>query len=135
MTKWYKTIYAKITAGVALVGLLGIALNYVISGVNWWDEQNALPSRVSNIERELDSLKRGDKKIFDYLDSKNKSYAVGLRVKKIFDEDKGEWIKVKQYRDWSGKFHNIYIDLELSEYYGWEQYYYINPDTHEKIYV
>lgn len=133
--KWYQSIYVKAGGIVAGLAVFGTLIGYVITAVNWWEQQKELPAKVLKLEQELDAIKKGDQTIYDYIESKSKSYAVGHRVKKVYDEEKGKWIKVKQYRDWEGVFHDVYIDLELSDFYGWDQYYYIDSETHEKIYV
>lgn len=129
--KWYQTIYAKIAGALALFALLGGLFSYIVFAVDWWKFESELPSRIESVEKDIDTLQL----IKDYIDSKSQSYAVGFRVVKYYDESTGTWKKKKQYRDWNGRFNDIYVDHELTDFYGWDQFYYIDPDTHEKIYV
>ena len=113
---------------------VGTLFGYIIAGVNWWNKNQELPAKVEQLQQELDSLKSGDKALYNFVDKKSQSYAVGYRVKKVVDEQTGKTRKVRQYRDWKGYFNDIYIDHEATEFYGIDQYYYIDKDSHEKIY-
>ena len=129
-----QSVYVKIAGIVALLGVLGTLIGYIISGVNFWNSIEGLPGKVDALELRLDSLQRTDRSLHDYIAKKKSSYAVGYRVKKVFDEQTGKYRKVRQYRDWKGYFNDIYIDHEATEFYGIDQYYYIDKDSQLKIY-
>jgi hypothetical protein len=136
--KWYQQTWIKITgfvAGVSVVGTLGTGL---VNTVNHWNFYQALPDRLDEIENSIDSLYKGDLKEFSLLDSfiarKKETFAVGFRVKKSIDEHSGEPRFIKQYRDWKGRLNNVYLDYELTEFYGMEYYFYYDKDTGDKKY-
>lgn len=136
--KWYKQTWAKVVAVVAGLSVLGTIGTGVVNTVNHWNFYKVLPDRLDKIESSIDSLYKGDLKEFsivnDFLNKKKETFAVGFRVKKTIDEHTGEPRWIKQYRDWKGNLNDIYLDYELTEYYGMEYYFYYDKDTHEKIY-
>jgi len=131
--KWYQKLWVKITAGLAVIAVLGGVANTIVNGVNWWNTHKEIPSKILMLEKEIDSLKKGDSFLYDFVGSKSESYAVGYRMKRIVDENgKIRW--VKQYKDWKGNVNNIFLDRENSDYYGRDYYFYFDHDTDEKIY-
>lgn len=138
--RWYQKFWGKIVATLAVFSTLGIILEGIIVGVNWYNHQQEMFKKVTTLETMMLDIINGDKqkddkivKLEDYVSSKNKSYAVGFRVFKDVDEETGKIIKTKKYRDWSGVWYNVHIDNSMSDYYGVDYYYYIDKDG-EKIY-
>jgi hypothetical protein len=132
--KWYQQTWAKIVGFVAATGVIGTLGTGVVNTVNHWNFYQTLPVRLDSIEVNIDNIENGDKKFYEFFDKKSSTFAVGFRVKKEKDEHTGKVVWVKQYRDWKGHLNNIFIDHEMSELYGTYQYYYIDRDTHEKVY-
>lgn len=131
-TKWYHNVWAKYAMILAVIAGLSTGGSYLISGVNWWNSQQNIPKKVQEMEvRDSIILLKLDF-VIEYIENKKKSFAVGFRVAKTVDEHTGEPRWVRQYRDWKGRWHPIYLDLELTELYGIEQYYYIDSDTQER---
>lgn len=133
-TSWFNETWKKYVFAIAAIGLLSTGGSYLISGVNWWQGQNSLPQRVKDIEHNDSIIQKKLDFLINYVENKKKSFAVGYRVIKEIDEHKGTEIWKKQYRDFKGHWNPIFIDLELSDYYGFDTYYYIDQDTHEKVY-
>jgi hypothetical protein len=132
--KWYQQTWAKITGAIVVMGTLGTIGTGVVNTVNHWNFYQALPARLDSIENHVKTLEEGDKEFENFFDKKGNSFAVGFRVDKTKDEHTNEIMWVKKYRDWKGRLNNIYIDHELTDFYGVDQYYYIDKDTHEKVY-
>ena len=137
--KLLENVWAKYLFILALIAGLTTGLNYMGNAFHWWNTQNYLPTQVKNLNDKIDLVVKGDslkdvriQEMMNYIESKKQSFAVGFRVMKNIDEHTGEETWIKQYRDFKGKWNNIYLDLEMSEYFGVEQYYYIDQETQEK---
>jgi hypothetical protein len=131
--KWYQNYAVKITAIVLAISGTVTLLRYASSGFEWFKTQTELKEDVSRIDSLLTIVINGDKKFHDFVDKKNKSFAVGYRVKITTDEN-GEERWILQYRDKKKHLHNVILDKEASEYYGRDYYFYYDRKTHEKIY-
>jgi hypothetical protein len=139
--KWYQKLWGKVLATIAIFGTLGVILEFIIIGVNWYNSQQETFDKVNNLEKTIldivNSDKDKDNKILDleeYVSNKDKSYAVGFRVFKHRDDDTGKLMKTKKYRDWSGKWNDVFYDKTMSINFGVDYYYYIDRQTSEKIY-
>ena len=132
--KWYQKVWFKITGAIVALGLLGTIGRATITVVNHWEFWESLPTRLDNLSDSVSCLYKGDAIFESYLDKKSQSFAVGFRVKKTTDEHTGKIRWVKQYRDWKGYLNDVYIDKELTEYYGIEYYFYYDKDTGEQKY-
>lgn len=122
--------YNKAAKIVAMLAFIVTAVEGVVLGVRFWDDWTALKQLFESEKKVNERLDAIEAFIFE----KKSSYAVGFRVEKVFDQETGGVIKVQQYRDWLGRSHNVYLDLESTELFGIDHYYYINPKSHEKIY-
>jgi len=143
--KWYKKVWAKYLLGLAVIGALSTGGSFLVSGVNWWNTQNDLPADIKSIDDKMNSIMSSDstmKESFDmriltieaWINNKKTSRAVGFRMKLVVDEDTEIERWEKQYRDWSGMWHKVYLDPDLSELYGVDHYYYIDEETHRRVY-
>lgn len=142
--KWYQKLWGKVLGAVAVVGTCGIILEIVLSGVNWYNHQKEMLSKIPMIENAIVDILNEDKQKDDKIEmlenfiiDKKKSHAVGFRIFKEWDEDEKKWIKTKMYRDWDGTWNEVHIDNQMSLMYGVDYYYYISKNKNtlgEKIY-
>lgn len=143
-TKWYQKVWFKYSAALVVITGLSTGGSYLLSWADWWNTQNSLPAKIKNVSKKADAILKADsimEETFNrrlliieaYIHNKKNSRAVGFRVKKDVNENTGEEYWRKQYRDWGGTWHNIHLDIDMSEVYGFDCYYYID-NNHEKIY-
>jgi len=126
---WYQKAWGKVVATVSILGILAGIFEGVYLFTEMWHDYKELQEKVKN-----EDYDNRIKKLEIYVTEKRKSFAVGFRVFKEFDEETGKITYQKRYRDWEGIWHEIYYDLEASELYGVDYYYYIKRGTGEKIY-
>ena len=141
MTKWYQQTWAKYLGALAVITSLGTGVGYLGSASNWWNNQQNIPKQLEKLNKKIDSIISEDslkdikiEKMMRYIELKKRSFAVGFRIKKVTNEHTGKERWIKQYRDWKGHLNDIYIDFELTEFHGTDYYYYIDKDSHEKVY-
>ena len=131
---WYKKVWAKYLLIVSIVAGLGTAGTFLVKAVNLYNTYKEVPILINDIQTKDSIINKKLDYVVSYVENKKRSFAVGYRVKKEIDEQTGEEVWTKQYRDFKGRWNDIFIDLEMSNYWGYDVYYYIDKDTHEKIY-
>jgi hypothetical protein len=124
-----KRIWKRIVGGLAVLGVLWGIFEGVYIFAEYVHEYENLKEKVDSEAFDVRITK-----LEKYVLNKRKSFHVGFRVFKYFDEETGLTTRVKRYRDWNGVWHEIFRDLEASETYKVDYYYYIDKKTDEKIY-
>jgi hypothetical protein len=125
----WKRVWKSALGMITVFGVLWGVLEGVYFFTEVWHDYKILKENVNgeDFEDRITTLET-------YVEKKTKSFHVGFRVFKVMDEDTGIMTRVKRYRDWDGKWHEIFKDIEASLMYGVDYYYYINQKTDEKIY-
>jgi len=127
---WWKTVIG--AAGV-LTAVFGI-----LEGTYWftaqWHDYQVMKKKVMTLDTGDVYINQRLITLEKYLEEKNRSFAVGFRVFKEQDELTGNVTYRKMYRDWSGKWNEVFIDFEYSQEYGVNYYYYIDKTNGAKVY-
>ena len=95
--RWWK----KIVGGLAVLGVIWGVFEGVYFFTKYWHEYQVLKENVigEDYEQRISELET-------YVVNKQKSFHVGFRVFKVYDEETGLTNKVKRYRDWNGIWHS-----------------------------
>ena len=129
VNKWWKVAISVITTAGIVFGVLEVVFWFS----KWYDEEVAYRNSLEKMIEDNKSIKQDLKKATDYISKKKSSFAVGYRVFRELDEETGKIVKTKMYRDWSGSWHEVHFDSEMSEFYGVDHYFYID-DYGDKVY-
>src|SRR3990172_10479593 len=85
--KWYQKLWGKVLGAVGVVTTCLMIIKAVYSVFEWYHEKEHALNKIDEIETTLinvinDGNKKNEKieKLEEYIDSKEKSYAVGFRV-------------------------------------------------------
>ena len=139
--KWYQKLWGKVLGAIGVITTCLMIIKAVYSVFEWYHEKEHALNKINEIETTLinvinENNKKNEKisKLEEYIDTKEKSYAVGFRVFREKNEETSDFIKRKMYRDWDGNWHEVHYDFELSTKFGVGYYYYIDKENGKKVY-
>ena len=128
--KWWKQVIASLAVFGAVWGIL----EGVYFFTQHWHEYQLLIKTVKKLNNGDNNFENRITYLENYLEKKNKSYAVGFRVTIVTDEETGRHIKKRTHRGWDGEERNVYKDAALSETNGVDYYFWVDEQG-ERNYV
>ena len=125
---WYQKAWGKVVAAISVIVTLGAILEggYLLYG--FYDEYKQMQATMELLVEQENSFETRISHVEEFVNRKNKSYAVGFRVVTVTDEETGRQTKRKKYRGWDGEEHTVYLDKEFSEQQGIDYYFWIAAD-------
>jgi hypothetical protein len=145
MWKRIKSFFSKAwKTVVATIGIAGVIWG-VFEGAfyisNWFQKEDLFRQNFTKLSRKVDSLAVVDLKktakidsLTSYVERKQQSFQVRIRIYKELDEVTGQVVFIKKYRDELGVLRLLHYDRYHSEIWQVDYYFYID-DNGEKVYI